>query len=467
MMQADSLLDLMLTLSSSSLSINQNTGDKENYCVAVRRQHNVAAELLDMLGNVLDGADATLQSLERDPELLPDAIRRRCAEFADLIGYLARELEQQSPVEQHRLASADHHDIKSVPLQFEPRKNECNNNSHDNDSGQLSPTRQLSLPRTKIQIDFHLKEPQRSNGPLMIRDKVQNSNERNIVEAFAGVSAVFRDIETAFRDIDKDDAEEIAHVALTLARLLHFTLTPESLIQSTSSINPSAVSRTVVIEELSDCYAKKYCDVKDEKVTSVESATASKMSESSCISKCRSTRPKYQQRVRILWPPIGPLVYDAVGWTKEEAAKRPLQAVALGLTLWPGVVFTVILGGAAFVADPFLQDAYRHFQDAPLVLIVERGAASIYQAGKLTFITGKLAGKQTLRVVHKQIDRNGGVGPILQKVGQMAFDKVTHPVETVVVLHRCVARGIDWIKDTVNQIVSVHQEGAIAQALQP
>jgi hypothetical protein len=86
MMQADSLLDLMLTLSSSSLSINQNTGDKENYCVAVRRQHNVAAELLDMLGNVLDGADATLQSLERDPALLSDAIRRRCAEFADLIG---------------------------------------------------------------------------------------------------------------------------------------------------------------------------------------------------------------------------------------------------------------------------------------------------------------------------------------------------------------------------------------------
>jgi hypothetical protein len=180
----------------------------------------------------------------------------------------------------------------------------------------------------------------------------------------------------------------------------------------------------------------------------------------------RSSRRKPSQRVRVLWPPIGPSVDAAVGWTKEEATKRPLLAVALGLTLWPVAISTAILGGTARMADGVLQDAYKHFQEGPLITNLERGAASMYQAGKLTFITGKLAGKQTLRVVQKQIDRQGGFGPILENVGHMAVERLTHPVETAGMIFNGINWGIARVKDTVDQIVAIHQEGSVAQDLQ-
>ena len=63
-------------------------------------------------------------------------------------------------------------------------------------------------------------------------------NENDILQALSGASTLLRDVESAFRDICKDDAEEIADVGLTLARLflmslqsIYGTLTPENLLQ--------------------------------------------------------------------------------------------------------------------------------------------------------------------------------------------------------------------------------------------
>jgi hypothetical protein len=125
------------------------------------------------------------------------------------------------------------------------------------------------------------------------------------------------------------------------------------------------------------------------------------------------------------------------------------------------------MGGTLCVVDGFLQDVYTKFQNTPLIENLEQGAASAYQASRLTFVTSKLVGRQTLRVVKKQIDRNGGIGCIAEQAGHMAVDRVLHPVETVGLVWSGLHWGIDRVKDTVDQIVAIQQEnGTAAQQLQ-
>ncbi len=118
------------------------------------------------------------------------------------------------------------------------------------------------------------------------------------------------------------------------------------------------------------------------------------------------------------------------------------------------------------MVDGFLQDAYNHFHEGPLIQNVEQVAASVCQAARLSLVTGKLVGKQTLRVVKKQIDRNGGVGSVLENVGHMTLDRVTHPVETIGMMWNGVNWGIDRAKDTLDQIVSVYQDNSTIHNLQ-
>ncbi|KAG7363559.1 hypothetical protein IV203_026920 [Nitzschia inconspicua] len=517
MMRAESPVEPLQSLSlktSSSTSVPLTDRELDNQ--ALQQQHDTAAQLLNMIGHVLDGADETLENLENDPELLPHAILRRCSEFADLIGALASELERQSPQEQQRLASAIHEDINSLRFQVETVNNAAGP-FDGNGNNILSPTGEGSLhslsmtpnsssignklsletvsptslsvhlpppPPLEISSDFHEDDPITvQEGHLVFpegRHDVVTQND--ILNALTGASALLRDVESAIRDVGKADAEEIADVALTVARLflmslqnIHDTLTPESLLQSTSSskgipaVDHYSPRSAVVIEELADSIDLDEGDDEEEDHKNIDLEAGKTFTETESFttpSRRRSSRRKAAQRVRVLWPPIGPNVDAAVGWTKDEATKRPLLAVALGLTLWPVAISTAILGGTVCMADGFFQDAYNHFQEGPLITNLERGAASLFHAGRLTFITGKLAGKQTLRVVQKQVDRQGGVGPILENVGHMTLERVTHPVETAGMIFNAVNWGIARVKDTVDHIVSIHQEDSAAQDLQ-
>ena len=44
--------------------------------------------------------------------------------------------------------------------------------------------------------------------------------------------------------------------------------------------------------------------------------------------------------------------------------------------------------------------------------------------------TTKLVTKQSLKVASKQIERQGGIQPILQDLTGMVVDRVTHPIDT-------------------------------------
>jgi hypothetical protein len=51
------------------------------------------------------------------------------------------------------------------------------------------------------------------------------------------------------------------------------------------------------------------------------------------------------------------------------------------------------------------QDMHQHFQDGPMLSNIEQGATQLYQVvGCLSFVCGKLVGKQMLQVVSKQVE---------------------------------------------------------------
>lgn len=448
---------------------------------AIQEQRDMAAPFLNMLGHVLDGADDLIGNLERDPTLLPHAILRRCSELADMVGGLASELKQQSPEYQQQLASAIHDDLNSLRLQIEPTARNITSSDDALDSLSKTPTpstigNKLSIKSVSPTCIAAPPLEMSSEQELVLRDALGvEVSESDVLQALAGASSVLSDVEAAFREVGKDDAEEIADVAVTLARLflmslqnVYATLTPDSLVESTSmpargvtGFDRSSPS-TVVIEELADLADT---NEQDENEVDLEIGDLTSKGAVDQLSTRRRSSQRKVQRVRVLWPPIGPHVNAAVGWTQDEARKRPLLAAALGLTLWPVVISTAFLGGTACVLDRFLQDSYDHFQ-GPVIENLEQGAASVYQAGKLSLVTGKLVGKQTWRVIHKQIERNGGMGRVVEKIGGMALDRVTHPVETVGFIWSGVTWVVDRTKDTVDKIVSIHQEGLEAQDLQ-
>ena len=381
-------------------------------------QQDQAAELLAMIGRWLNQADRTLDNLEDQPDLLGLAIIRKCEEFADVIAHLAAELEQQSPEHRRRLVDACFQDAR----------------------------------------DWQQQQSQLSQSLLSSEDEEQplaNVSEGDLLQALAGATTLLRDVEAAFRDIGRQEADDLADATLTLARLfllslqsIHSTLTPEGLVQAASRIGNAETSRSgVEIELLPDG---------DEVVDSSESHFP-------------PAKAKHEQnrRLRVLWPPLGPAVSSALQWGQETATKQPVLAVALGLTLWPAAIGTAIFAGSLVLFDGVVQDIYSKFQNGPIISNLEQGAAQLVQVGKVTFLCSKLVGKQTLKVASRQVERHGGVGHIASNVGSMAVDRVMHPIETVGMAWNGISGGMGLVATTVHQLVEQYQEQQrIMQGLQ-
>ena len=162
--------------------------------------------------------------------------------------------------------------------------------------------------------------------------------------------------------------------------------------------------------------------------------------------------------MRVLWPPLSPKVDTAMAWTRDEATKRPFLAVALGLTLWPVAISSALVGTSVSLIDGAVQESYERFREGPWLTVVEETAAQAYQAGRLTVATGKLVGKQSLRVVSRQIDRRGGLKPIVQDLGDMALNRITHPIDTIGKIWDGVHWGFGVVKDATDDFVSMRLE---------
>ncbi|CAB9527946.1 expressed unknown protein [Seminavis robusta] len=351
-------------------------------------------QLLGTIGGLLDNADNALEDLHsNNPDLLGSAIVRTCQELADAVGHVAQELEQQSDGDRRALANACLQDTAAAVA---------------------------------------IREEQIPNNQLMAHDLTAN----DIVSALDGVSYLLRDVEVGLRGIEKDEADEIADVALTLARLF-----VASLQSCHSSVVQQEEERQ---EERRRIEAERFELLEEDDTTNP--AREEKTQES------KTKKKQRMDRLRVLWPPLGPAVASACNWGKDEAIQRPILAVALGMTLWPAAVMTAFFGAPLVIADTVIQHGYNTFQDGPIVSNVEKSAAQLIQAGKLSLLCTKLVTRQSLRVVHRQLERQGGVVPVAQNLLGMAVDRALHPVETV----SAVWDGVQWAVGMVQHHVLNH-----------
>ena len=394
------------------LGLQMPTTDRETESILL--QPRQAEQFLEIVGGVLEKADHGLNELEANDDLVGSAIVRKCQELADGIGALATQLEQQTLTERQSLAQACRQDSAMVaPM------------NHPSTTSQQQQQQQQALAQL---------------------------TEQDWIEAIQGATSFLRDVETSFREVSKPEADEIADVALTLARLfllslqsLHATITPEDLV-----VVGEQPKSSVTIEELSS-------PEDDDDTTRTPSSSRKKK------------KSKSFPRVRILWPPLGPAVASAWDWGKEQATQQPLLAVALGLTLWPAAIPTALVGGTMVVVDGCLQNVYHHMENnnSPWIETAEQGAGQLYQLGRLGWLCTQLVTKQTFKIVTRQVDKHGGMGQIACDVGGMAVDRALHPVETVEIAWNGLGWCIGMVHDTVQQIIVPREEkGRVIDELQ-
>ena len=147
----------------------------------------------------------------------------------------------------------------------------------------------------------------------------------------------------------------------------------------------------------------------------------------------RSIPPtKSPGRVRVLWPPVLPILSEAGKRCFCEATQNPIPAAAVGLTFGPVAIITAgIAGPPILIADWAVQTSYNALSEhTPVIGHVERGAANALQIAKLGILCSKLVVKQGIQVCERQVERRGGVGRICADVVDGAVDMASHPIET-------------------------------------
>jgi len=394
--------------------------DLEEAALAEQTQTDAAQQILHQMGEMITAADRALEDLDNQ-DVLGSAIVRGCQDLADTIGNLAQQMDRQSDKDRRVLAAACLQDANNTLLLQEEAGMSSSNSANaleKHSSRELQEFSQLS--------------------------------EDDVMSALVAAQTLLKDVEATLRQVEQDEAEEIADVALTVARIfvqslqsIHSNLAPEDLLSSNQtnsnrrSLQPS--DRIEMLDEDSE---------DDDEVAST----------------AKSTKKNKQQRVdhlRVIWPPLGPAVASALDWGQETATQQPFLAVTLGLTLWPAAVIATLMGAPLVLADGFAQDLYSNFQEGPIIQGLERSAAQLYQTGRLSLLCGKLVGRQTLRVASRQVKRHGGVGKIAQDLGGVAVDRVTHPVETVEILWSGISWGVGLVRDTVDQLADREREETV------
>jgi hypothetical protein len=391
-----------------------------------KEREGAAEKAIDVIGDLLENADDFVMELESNA-MLGSAIVRRCRELADLMGNLAGEMEGQSDEDKRILAQACLEDAARADAMY-------------------GTTTDTAMDAIDLNVDHQ---------------GLATLSETDMIDALSGAQALIRDIESALRSIDRSEADEIADVALTMARLfilslknIHSTLTPEQLLMGGEAAGMH--SSTTTDRDLDFTNRFELLDdegrVVDGDNTNIGAGDAEK-------NKKKSKR-KPVDRVRALWPPLGPAAAGAAQWGKENATKKPLLAIALGLTLWPAAIMTALIGTPLVLADGLVQHAYNSLSDSdmPLVATLERGAAQVYQAGKLSFLCSGLVVRQTLRVASRQVKRHGGAGKLAQDVGGAVLDRVTHPIQTAGMAWGALCfsagalrDGVGFVQDTIER----------------
>jgi hypothetical protein len=439
-------------------------------------RRNAAQFAIDRFGELIDAANAGLSQLldENDSsERLGTAIVRGCQELADAAGSLASHIEHQSDDDRRALAQACIDDAQQTLLLAEESGGDSPGGAGGRGPGEIGAA--SSSNEQLVELSTELSQDQ-------------------VASAIQAAGTLLRDVEATLRSIDRHEAEDIADAALTLAHLfvlslqsVHASLTPDDLLSPSSTAAGATSQRgglgagespTTTIELLDDDGNPKVGEEVDdgddvfEKVR-MGSSSRSHSAQGTGINgdrqgsgrKVEPNQKRRMERLRVLWPPLGPAVANACQWGQHAAAEKPLLAVSLGIVLWPAAVVTALVGAPIVLLDGMLQNLYKNFEQAPVVEGVERTAAQLYQTGRLSLLCGRLVARQALRVAQRQVDRRGGVGRIAGDVGSYFVDRAAHPVETAGMAWSGLTWGWGVAVDTWKQISDREREET-AQRLQ-
>ena len=219
MMRPDSYNDLsplslttMTTMNDDVTSTNSNSFrfDTPDGPMTMSINEKDLQILSTTIEHVLDNVDKTLTGLETDFDLLPTAIIRKCNEFADGIGSLANELENQSIEERKQLADVIRDDLQLYENNINAAiEDSTHNYNRINNNNNTTAHSILNIPSSPV------------NGSNNNNNK---NNDNEILQALSGASTILRDVENALREIGNDEAEEIADAALIVARLFLLSL---------------------------------------------------------------------------------------------------------------------------------------------------------------------------------------------------------------------------------------------------
>ena len=354
--------------------------------------------MVQVLGDVLVSADQALAEISSDPTVLGNAIVRTCQDLAHAVGQLATELEQQSPEERRALADACCDDV---------------------------------------QHHHNLQYPENDQGVVVV-------TTNDMLVALSGASSLLRDVQLGLQSIDRTDADEIATVALVLARLFVASLQSfhSSLLlqqdqqqQQSQSQRHANLGLEFLDEEEDDHHQEQ------------QSTTDATNSNQRQQQQQQQERQRRMERLRVLWPPLGPAVVSACHWGKDEAIRRPILAVVLGMTLWPSAVVAALIGTPVIVADTVMQHAYNSCQQGPVIRQVEQAAFQVHQATKLGWLCTRLVARQSLRVVQSQMQRHGGMESVAQMLLDKTVERILHPVDTIVTAWQ----GLHWTVGAIHQ----------------
>lgn len=417
------------SLPHQQLQVQQRENSQGQSLALLRRN------LVDTAGNVLNTADRKLWQLQQDDtNMLGSALLRGCTELADAVSHVAAQLENQTDAERRALATAcledfsDPHSASSSVIFVPSEKRDDELDHFGSKEGRHPPH-----PHEAVAV---------SSPDTMTVDALHS--------AIGGAAVLLRDVESALRSLQADEAEELADAALGVAHFfiatlqhLHFQLltaeqkasAPQQQGRSASSFYQESPNITILSDDDDD----------DGNV----SKTKKSGSDSSQQQKQGPFKHSFSQpqRVRCLWPPVGPAVGKVLHWSQEELKRQHwLLTAALGMTLWPVLAVAAVFGSGALLVDHGLQTLYQRLEGRSLITAAEVAAAQLYQTSRLAWLTTRTVARPTLKVARRQLQRHAPA------VREWCVYRLQHPVELV----RETICGVGWCTEQLIGLIS-HQ----------
>lgn len=270
-----------------------------------------------------------------------------------------------------------------------------------------------------------------------------------------GLLEVLKDLEAACVDFSREEIEDLAEVLLFCARMTvecgeglarrSLRLLEKDLdLEGASREEPAQlVVEEATAEEIAALYRSRGENASAASYTEMASESSRMASESSRLASAssRSGLPappppagRYRSRQgppsRLLWHPLGPLLFHFLVSAPEFFRSHPLKAAGSLAAFLPVSGVLVFCLPGVLITDAAAQAIYRRVGPG-LEVWVHDGKEVV----RLTWMVTRLSVRQTYRFWRKQVKR-AGLDPMMavNGVGGALYEVVTHPVESAMTM---------------------------------